>query len=144
MYELLLSIHILATVVFVGGGVAMTVLGLRMSPPDRIVVAPHFAWYGSKVIPAAAGVLLLAGIGLVVKLDLSVTEPWVLIGIVLWVATAAIGGGLLGPLGEKINAAAAAGDTATADAAYERLLFISRIDSLVVLLAVVDMAAKPG
>jgi uncharacterized membrane protein len=145
MYELLLAIHLLAAVVWVGGSVALTILAGRISPESRRDVAPHFAWYGERVITGAAVVLLLAGFGLVAELDsVGIGDLWVILALVGYFASFAIGAGVLGPAGKKIAQQGEAGDFAGVEATYQRLLTFSRIDSLIVLLVVVDMAVKPG
>ena len=145
MYELLLAVHILAAVVWVGGSVALHVLGSRVSPADRSAIAPHMNWYGSRVITGAAVVLLIAGFGLVSHLDhVEIGDLWVVLALVGYFISFALGAGMIGPAGAKMEKAMAAGDAAGADAAYNRLMAVSRIDTLVVLLVVVDMAVKPG
>ena len=144
MYEILLSVHLLAAVVWVGGSVALTVIASRMSAADRITAAPHFNWYGGKVLPAAAGVLLLAGFGLMGEIDASFGDPWISIAFAIWIVSAVLGVAVIGKAGKQIQAATAAGDRPAADAAFSRLLNVARIDALLVLVAVVVMAVKPG
>ena len=145
MYELLLAVHLLAAVIWVGGTVALTVLAGRIGPEDRRTVAPQFAWYGERVITGAAVVLLLAGFGLVAELEfVEITDPWILIALVGYAASFAIGAGFLGPAGKRIAALSEAGDLSGVEATYQRLLTFSRIDSVIVLLVVIDMAVKPG
>ncbi len=141
MYELLLAIHLLAAITWIGGGYALTLLATRMKGDDRMVAAPHFNWYGGKVIPAAAGVLILAGIGLVNELDsVEIGDLWVILGIVGWLVSGFFGVVLIGPLGEKIQTATGA----EREALYQRLLTVSYIDAVVVTLVVLDMVFKPG
>ena len=145
MYELLLAVHLLAAVVWVGGSVALTILAGRIGPEHRRAVAPHFDWYGSRVITGAAVVLLLAGIGLVNELEsVEIGDLWVILALIGYFISFAIGAGVLGPAGKKIATMSEAGDTGGVEATYQRLLTFSRIDSLVVLLVVIDMAVKPG
>ena len=145
MYELLLTIHLLAAVVWVGGSVALTVLAGRLAPEDRRTMAPHFAWYGERVITGTAVVLLLAGFGLVAELDhVEITDAWILIALAGYAASFAIGAGFLGPAGKRIATLADAGDFAGVESTYQKLLSLSRIDTLIVLLVVIDMAVKPG
>ena len=141
MYELLLAIHLLAAILWIGGGYALTVIARRLAPADRMTVAPYFNWYGGKVIPAAAGVLILAGIGLVLELDhVGFGDAWVIIGIVGWLISGFLGARVIGPIGEKLQTAA----PEARDALFARLLSASYIDTVVVTLVVIDMAVKPG
>ena len=142
MFENLLTLHILAAVTWVGGSIALAVLGGRFAGAESGVVAPHFSWYGGTVLTGAAFVVLLAGIGLVLDVEAyEFTDAWVLIGIAGWLLSAILGGGMLGPLGKKMSEAT---DHAERAALQSRILTISRIDTVVVVLVVVDMAVKPG
>lgn len=145
MYELLLAIHLLAAVTWVGGTIALTVLAERFSADERLTVAPHFAWYGERVITGAAVVLLLAGFGLVRELQsVEIGDLWILLALAGYAASFVIGAGVLGPAGKRIGEAAAAGDLAGVERAYARILSFSRVDTLIVVLVVIDMAVKPG
>ena len=142
MYELLLAIHILAAVVWVGGSVALTLLGRRVAPAERQIIAPHFSWYGGRVITGAAVVLILAGIGLVLELDhVGFGDLWIVLAIVGWIVSAVLGGAVLGPLGEKLESASGPEE---ADALFSRLMRVQYVDTLIVVLVVIDMAVKPG
>lgn len=145
MYELLLAIHLLAAVTWVGGSIAMTLMGARMTAAQRREITPQFSWYGEKVIPGSAAILLIAGILLVNELEsVEITDLWILLAIAGWLVSAAFGVGVFGPAGKQVQAAIAAGDTATADKAYERIMTFSKIDTLLVVLVLIDMAVKPG
>jgi putative copper export protein len=145
MYELLLAVHLLAAVVWVGGTVALTVLASRISPADRLAVAPQFAWYGERVITGAAVVLLIAGFLLVNELDsVQIGDLWIILALIGYFASFAIGAGFLGPAGKRIATLGEAGDLAGVESTYQKLLTFSRIDTVIVLLVVIDMAVKPG
>jgi putative copper export protein len=142
MYELLLAVHLVAAVVWVGGSVALTILSTRFAPADRATVGPHFSWYGGVVMTAAAFVLLLAGIGLVIEVDgYEFGDLWIALAIAGWISSAIVGAGFLGPLGKKLQAAQSAEE---AESAWSRLMTMQRLDTLIVVLVVVDMAVKPG
>ena len=142
MFELLLTLHLLAAVTWVGGSIALSILVTRFAEAERGLVAPHFSWYGSTVLTGAAFVLLLAGIGLVIDVDgYEFSDPWVIVGIAGWLISAILGGGLLGPLGKKLQEAT---DDAQRTALIDRIITVSRIDTVVIVLVVIDMAVKPG
>lgn len=142
MFELLLAVHLVAAVTWVGGSIALTILSTRIAPADRPKVAPHFSWYGGVVMTGAAFVLLLAGIGLVIDVDgYEFSDLWIVLAIAGWIASAVIGGGFLGPIGKKLETAASPQE---ADALFARLMTMQRLDTLIVVLVVVDMAVKPG
>jgi uncharacterized membrane protein len=69
LYELLLAIHILAAVIWVGGSTAIQVLAIRASGSGDSVRMATFAgeaeWVGMRVFMPSSIVVLLAGIALV-------------------------------------------------------------------------------
>jgi uncharacterized membrane protein len=141
MYELLLAIHLLAAVTWVGGSIAMTVLVSRMDEAERMSMSRHLDWYGSRVITGSAVVLILAGIGLVKEMgSVEIGDTWIIIGLVGWVISAVVGGAFFGPTGKKLQ-------TATPEEAkvlYDRIRTVSLLDTILVVLIVIDMAVKPG
>lgn len=149
VYEWLLAIHILMAIIWVGGGFATQVLAsrLRKSDPETMVkTALEFEWIGTHIYLPASLVLLLAGIGMVLEGQWGFTTPWVLIGLLGFAATVVTGAAFLGPQIKKIHAAieAKGTDDPEVQAHMARLFVISRIDLVVLLLVVVDMAVKPG
>ena len=146
MYEFLLTIHLLAAMIWVGGATALNVMATRAAPETRAVMVPHFEFFGNKVIGPTSGILLLAGFGLVAELDLSVGDTWILLALIGWVVSGIIGFAVLGRLGKEIGEAMTATppDFARAETIYGKLLMWSRIDLLLVVLIVVDMVVKPG
>ena len=142
MYELLLAIHLLAAITWVGGSIALTILAARVAPAERQVVAPHFSWYGSRVITAAAVLLLIAGFGLVAELGhVEIGDLWVILALAGYVASFILGVAVLGPVGMKLENAT---DPAEANTLFSRLLSVQVVDTLIVVLVVIDMAVKPG
>src|SRR5688572_23147365 len=83
-YELLLTLHILAAGLYFGSVIAITVLGhraLASDPPSFGPVLSHAGWWASKAHPAAATVILIAGILMVIDADLSFGDAWISLGL---------------------------------------------------------------
>ena len=148
LYEWLLALHILAAVTWVGGGITGQVLASRMRrDPDRLAkTALDLEWVGTHVYLPASLVLLFAGIFLVIEGQWGFTTPWVLIGLIGWGLTIVTGAGFLGPETKRLHAAMEQKglDDPTVTAGINRIFVISRIDLVVLLLVVIDMAVKPG
>ena len=149
IYEYLLALHILMAVIWVGGGFAGQVLISRMqkADPDRMVkTALDFEWIGTHIYLPASLVLLLSGIGMVIEGQWGFTTPWVLIGLGGFAATIVTGAGFAGPQTKKVHALIEQKgiNDPGVQVAMERLFLISRIDLVVLILVVVDMAIKPG
>src|SRR3712207_1045123 len=104
LYEILLFFHILAAIVWIGGALVLNVVTARMARGELGVVVPHFAWYASRVIAASSLVLIVAAFGLVADGDWSLGEPWLIIALVIFLASGFIGGGLLGKTANQIVA----------------------------------------
>ena len=149
MYEWLKALHILMAVVWVGGGVATQVLATRLrkaDPSTMVRTALQFEWMGTHIYLPASLVMLGAGLWMVLGFELwEFSDAWVALGLAGFAATIVTGTAFLGPQIKKIHALAeqkGLDDPSVVDA-LGRLFVISRIDLVVLLLVVVDMAVKP-
>ena len=149
-YEILLFLHILMAVVWVGGGATMQMLASRVirtgDEARKIALLRDIEWVGQRVYTPAAGVLLLLGIFLVIDGNWSFGDPWISGGILIWLVSFATGAGFLGPeMGRigKLVTAEGSGSQAVS-ARVDRLLLVSRIDLLLLVVAVFLMSVKPG
>jgi uncharacterized membrane protein len=147
MRDFLLIVHLLAVVVWIGGGIALNTITTRTPPEHRPQVIPQISWYGNKVLTGSSVVLILAGFGLVAEMDISLGSTWILIALAIWVISGAIGGGVIGRAAEKLKELAGAEgpkDVAQMESLYKRIILFSRLDILLLVGAVVDMVVKPG
>jgi uncharacterized membrane protein len=149
VYEWLLAIHILTAVIWVGGGVLGQVLVSRLRKDDPVMMvntALQLEWVGTRVFLPASLVLLLAGIGMVLEGNWGFTTTWVLIGLIGFGVTVVTGAAFLGPQTKKVHALleSKGTDDPEVQSQMARLFVISRIDLVVLLLVVIDMAVKPG
>lgn len=148
-YAIFRAVHVLVAVFWVGGGLMLTILGIRaqrLSDPREVVsVANHAAFVGEKLFAPAGLVVFLMGIALVINGDLGWGHFWVVAGLVGYAATFVTGVGVLSPLAKKIGASAAANGPEHPEtlALIDRILLIVRIDVAVLLLVVADMVLKP-
>ena len=150
MYELLLSLHILAASVWVGGGVMSHVfahLAARSQDPARQqAFAADSEWVGGRVFGTAAGLTLLFGIALVINGNWAFTDAWILIGIAIWLGSMVIGAVFITGEGKRLAAAVEVNGPGSPEAAQRlaRITLLSRIDLAILVLAIFDMAIKPG
>lgn len=146
----LLFLHVTAAMVWVGGGVAMGVLGLRVRRrPDRGSLSEFSAALGQVglrvFMPALLAVL---GTGLAMVLDGSgrrLSQPWILIGLGLFVAAFLIGSIYVSRVSialERVMGGPAA-DTTEAAALVGRWLLGYGLILLLLVAAVWDMVFKP-
>lgn len=149
-YEALLFVHIVAAVVWVGGGAATQLYAIRAissSDPRRIAgFAKDVEWVGMRVFMPASLVVLGAGFGLVAKGDWSLGSFWVAFGLGVMAASALTGMLFLGPesgrIGKLIDAHGA--DDPAVLARIRRIFVVSRIELVLLVAVVIDMVIKPA
>ena len=145
-YELLLTLHILGAAVYLGSLIAVTALSYRALATDGYAwFSGQSGWWASKAHPAAAGVILIAGILMVLDADLSFGETWISLGLGGWLVLGAIGGGVVGAraakLGESIEREG--GYTEAARPLAAQILLWSRIEAGLLVAVIAVMVAKP-
>lgn len=147
-YELLLSLHLLAIASWFGSGLAITAMGfmsLRTGPEAfGAFTLPATKWAG-RAHPAAGVVLLLTGFAMVADADWEF-DAWLVLGLVGLVAAMGMGGAFIGRTADgivkRIEGGSLTAEELSADA--RRLLLYTRIELVILVLAIVDMVAKPG
>lgn len=150
MYEFLLTIHVLAAVLWVGGGVTIHVLGrrvLRRNDGDEIYRFSQEAnRIGMRMYAPLALILLVAGILLVNEGGYEFSQAWISIAFLGWAVSFLIGIGYYGPQDKKLQALVAAeGPQAPGVVANVRqVIFVNQIELLILVLVVIDMTVKPG
>ena len=149
-YEALLTVHIIAAVIWVGGAFAVNILVARMQKAGdhaRLLdLTKDFEALGMKVFMPASIVVLLAGIGLVLEVDgFDFTDFWVAFGLAGIAFSIVVGAGYLSPESGRLNALAASKgpDDPEVQARMKKIAMVSRVELVVLLLVVADMAIKP-
>lgn len=145
--EIYLFVHIVAAVLWVGGGTLLTVMGSRAIAADdrertKVVVQEASVLAKRLFIPSSL-VVLVMGILLIAdgpwEMDL-----WVVLGLIGLIGTAVTGAAVLGPRAERIaELIGKDGYTDDADAESRKLLTLARIDTVVLFLVIADMVLKP-
>ena len=150
MYEFLLTIHVLAAVIWVGGGVAMHILGRRVlkrgDSKEIYEFSNEINTVALRLYAPTSLILLVAGILLVNEAGYEFSQLWITLAFLGWAFSFIVGVGYYGPQDKKLQALVAAdGPTATGVAANVRqALFVNQIELLILLLVVIDMTTKPG
>jgi uncharacterized membrane protein len=150
LYELLLAIHILAAVIWVGGATSLQVLAIRATgsgdPVRMATFAGEAEWVGMRIFMPSSIVVLLAGIALVLEGSWGFDQLWILLGLAGIAFSIVVGAAFLGPESGRIKGlmeARGPEDTEVRDR-IARIFMISRIELGVLLLIVLDMTIKPG
>ena len=150
MYELWLAIHILCAVIWVGGGVAVHVLGRMYVRGGDVAAMLDFnrkaVAVGNRLYAPAALVLIVTGALLVEEVGYDYGSLWITLGFLGWIFSFVVGVGFYAREGRKVDAAVAdeGASSQTAAAGIKRVLFVNSLEILILLLVVVDMAVKPG
>jgi uncharacterized membrane protein len=149
MYQLLLFIHIVCAVIWVGGAVYAQLLAVRVSrsadPAELPHLARHIEFIGSRVFAPVAVLLFVAGVGMTLQ-AWSFGQTWIAVSVVLWVLSVVIGAAYLGPrvkrAGELFEAE---GPTSQAGRELiDRLFLVSRLELISFAFIVALMTFKPG
>lgn len=149
-YQVYLAIHVVAAVVWVGGDVTLTTLGIvfeRRGEGDTLAALGRMgAWIGTRVYTPALFIVIGFGLAMMFEADLDFGQLWVILGLVGWTIAAAVGVGFVGPeLGRIDETAQKHGpDSPEVAARVRRLFMIFRFDTAVLVLIVLDMVVRPG
>ena len=148
-YEFLLFVHIAMAIIWVGGGFFLQMLTLRVLAARDEARMAAFAGdvevLGIRVFMPSSLLLLLSGIGLVLDADWDWSEPFILVGLVVWLISFVAGAGYLGPTSGKIKAEMEAnGASPRAQQLRGNVLRYSRIELVLLWIVVFMMVVKLG
>ena len=149
MYQLLLFVHIVCAVIWVGGAFYAQLLAIRVSRSPDLSELPHLArhvdFIGTRVIGPAAILLFVAGVGMTLQ-AWSFGQTWIAVSVALWVLSVVMGAVYLGP---RVKRAAelfeAEGPTSVSGRALlDRLFLVSRLELISFVVIIALMTFKPG
>jgi uncharacterized membrane protein len=149
-YALFKWVHVTGAVIWVGGGLTLTILAMRAErssddPVEMATIARQAAFMGERVFAPVGLLVFLMGIAMVINLHWGWGTTWILIGLIGYGVTFLTGLLVLGPqakrVGQLIETKGA--DNAETQAAIQRILLVARVDMGVLLLVVADMILKP-
>ena len=100
---------------------------------------------GMRVFMPSTLILLLAGIAMMVNLDWSWSQNWIILGLIAFGLSFVLGAGFLGPEGGRIAGLIERDgpDSPAVQARIRRILTISRCELVVLLAVMVNMVVKP-
>ena len=154
VYSALKAFHVLAAVVWVGGGAGLTILALRAErskDSQRIAaIAKDAEWLGMRVFLPTSLVLFVLGAAMLMThtgTELwSWSQAWVIVGLVGFALSTVVGAGYLGPTSGRYRKLLAERgvDDPEVRSLLARILLVARIDVMVLLVVAADMVVKPG
>jgi uncharacterized membrane protein len=148
-YEIYLTFHVLMAIVWLGGGLAISILGWRISLTNDGRALAGFAkqteWIGMRVFMPASLVLLVLGFLMIHEGPWSYSMLWIDIALVGFAVTFLTGLLYLGPQSGKIGKLieAEGPESAAVQAQIRRILFVSRLDLITLFAIAGDMLVKP-
>lgn len=148
-YAIFRVIHVGVAVFWVGGGLLLTVLGLKAEtsddPNEIVSLARWAAWTGERLFAPAGGIVFAMGIAMMIDTDWGWGRFWVVAGLIGYALTMFTGIVVLSPQAKRIaELSESVGPTAPETlAAIRKILLIARFDVAVLLLVIADMVTKP-
>jgi uncharacterized membrane protein len=148
-YFVFVSIHVLAAIIWLGGGTAITLLAWRaLRAKDNaqlLTIGRQAEWLGTRIFTPMSLVVLAMGIVLMHKGGFGYDHFWTLFGVIGWGVSFVVGATFLGPqagkLGKLIEAKGP--DDPEVVARLNRVIAVARTDAVLILLIAIDMVAKP-
>jgi uncharacterized membrane protein len=140
---------VLAAVIWVGGSVLALALGYYLRGRDietRVEYTRWTEWLGPRLFAPASILVIIAGPLLVDEIGYEFDQTWLTLGFIGWAISFAFGVGFYpreGAKREKLIEQHGMGHEAVATS-INRVLTVATIDTLVVVLVVIDMTTKPG
>lgn len=148
-YALFRLLHVVLAVIWVGGGVLLTVLALRAQaandPGEIARIASQAAFAGERIFAPAGGLVFLTGIAMMINTDWGWGKFWVDLGLLGYAATFTTGLAVLTPMAKRVSALVTeqGSEAAETQEAIRKILLVVRIDITVLLIVVADMVTKP-
>jgi hypothetical protein len=150
LYELLLFIHILATVIWLGAGFLSLVLAIGYDQDGDDGAMRRFLGDQDRLatrlfIPASL-VTVIMGIALVIESEAwSFDQLWIVLGLLGFAATFLTGLLMIKPANEKIGAGMAREGRLTPQLRTDirKLMVKARVDQVVLAVVIFDMVTKP-
>jgi uncharacterized membrane protein len=148
-FEFAKFLHVLATIVWVGGALLVVITGFRIGsadPAHRLGFARDAVFLGRWVFTPAIVVALGAGIWMVLDADPAFTfsQTWIVIGLGVLVVSGGIGTGFIIPQTRFAIGLAESGDGPGAAGLMRRVAMAGRVNVVLLLAAVWVMVFKPG
>ena len=151
LYDVLLFVHILAAIIWVGGAVMFNVFGTRAArsgdPQRAAAITRDIEWVGQRIIAPTSLVLLAMGLIMVRVNDAwTIGQAWIILALVGFGLTFLAGILFFGPESGRIAKGIEERGAEDPDVQrrIRRLIATSRFDLVLLALIVADMVFKPG
>ena len=148
-YEVFKALHVLAAILWLGGGALITVLAWRAQRAKDSIqllqIAKQAEWASTRIFVPSSLVILAMGIVLMHKGHWDYGDFWPLFGLVAWGVSFVVGAAFLGPEAGRLSrlVETKGPDDPEVMARLSRIISVARADIVLVLLIAADMVAKP-
>jgi uncharacterized membrane protein len=148
-YGLFKAMHVTFAVLWVGGAAMLTLLAIaaeRSNDPMQIAqIARQAATVGEKFFAPVGLVTFLMGVAMMLNTSWGWGHFWIVVALVGYATTFGIGIGAIAPTVKKVHAAIEAHGPTHPDsiALIKRVMLITRVDTALLLVIVLDMVTKP-
>jgi uncharacterized membrane protein len=149
MYQLLVFIHVVAAVIWVGGAITGQLLAMQIARSDDPADLPKYARQigilGNRLFLPAAIAIIVTGVVMTIQ-AWSFGQLWIAAAVALWVLSAALGGIVVGPrIKRAVTLFDAEGPTsAEGRRQLDGVLLVARLELLSFLVVIGLMVFKPG
>jgi uncharacterized membrane protein len=149
VYQLLLYIHIVCSMIWVGGAFYIQVLAIVVSRSDDPVEVPRLArnleFIGARVFAPAAFLLFVAGAVMTIQ-KWSFGQTWIAVSVGLWVLSAVSGAAYLAPRAKRVAALfeVEGHSSVAARQLLGRMFLVSRLELVSFAVIIGLMVFKPG
>ncbi len=148
-YTIYKALHVIAIVVWVGGDITLTTLGIvfeRRGDSETLATLGKLgSWIGVRVYTPAAFAVFAFGVALVQQGHWGWNVLWIDLALAGWAIATGVGVLFVGPELGRIDRDAAAFGPESAQVArrIKRLFTVFRFDTVLLILIVLDMTVKP-
>jgi uncharacterized membrane protein len=148
--EIYMAAHVISVVIWVGGGASLAILALltqRAGDAHALAnLVRQIETMAMRVFTPASLVALGFGFALVEKQGIGYGSFWIDFALAAWALSFVLGAGLIGPRTARLRALIdeRGEDDPLVQRGIATVLLLARIDVTMLLLVVVDMAAKPS
>jgi uncharacterized membrane protein len=148
-YTFFKSVHVVAAAIWIGGAMMIQALALRITRTGDGRRQAEFAKdseiVGMRLFIPTVWILLFAAIGMMINGDWSWGQNWIVLGLIAFALSFAVGAGFIGPESGRIAAVIEreGPESPAALARIRRILLISRCELVVLIIVAVNMVVKP-
>jgi uncharacterized membrane protein len=148
-YTFFKSLHVVVATIWVGGAFIIQAYAFRILRSNDARRTADFAKdteiVSMRVFIPSTWILFLAAIGMMLNLDLSWGQNWIVLGLISWALSFVVGAGFLGPESGRISkiVGSEGPESPAAQARIRRILLVSRLELVILLTVIVNMVVKP-